>query len=130
MCMTIINEKVVYLRPSAQQKKRALTTFSIYLLWSKLKSMASSCSNLSCTTLTTFIVLVINLNVQCSLGCYTAILGFGDSLTDTGNLVLLSPPDKPPHMGLPPYGETFFHRPTGRSSDGRLIIDFMGLFTH
>ncbi|KAM7478717.1 hypothetical protein LguiA_026930 [Lonicera macranthoides] len=87
--------------------------------------MASSCSNLSCTILTTFIVLVINLNVQCSLGCYTAIFGFGDSLTDTGNLVLLSPPDKPPHMGLPPYGETFFHRPTGRSSDGRLVIDFI-----
>ncbi|KAM7506003.1 hypothetical protein LguiB_004907 [Lonicera macranthoides] len=90
--------------------------------------MASSCSNLTCTILTTFIVLVINLNVQCSLGCYTAIFGFGDSLTDTGNLVLLSPPDEPPHMGLPPYGETFFHRPTGRSSDGRLVIDFMAKY--
>ncbi|KAM7500722.1 hypothetical protein LguiA_025136 [Lonicera macranthoides] len=87
--------------------------------------MASSFSNLSCAILTSFIVLVISLNVQCSLGCYTAIFGFGDSITDTGNHVLLSPPDNPPHMGLPPYGETFFHRPTGRCCDGRLVIDFM-----
>nr|GMD48654.1 GDSL esterase/lipase At1g28590-like [Ipomoea batatas] len=54
---------------------------------------------------------------------YTSIFAFGDSLTDVGNRVLLYPNHS--HMGEPPYGETFFHHPTGRCSDGRLIIDFI-----
>ncbi|CAA0823643.1 GDSL esterase/lipase [Striga hermonthica] len=55
---------------------------------------------------------------------YESIFGFGDSLTDTGNL-LLSGALKFPVIGQLPYGETFFHRATGRCSDGRLIIDFI-----
>ncbi|KAL0011267.1 hypothetical protein SO802_006375 [Lithocarpus litseifolius] len=54
--------------------------------------------------------------------CYTSIFGFGDSLVDTGNLYFLPAQN---HSCLsPPYGETYFHHPTGRCSDGRLIIDF------
>ncbi|KAL3522434.1 hypothetical protein ACH5RR_015268 [Cinchona calisaya] len=70
-----------------------------------------------------FIFLVSKSNYASS--CYTSIFGFGDSITDTGNLLLRSPPNDIPHMGLPPYGETFFHHPTGRCSDGRLVIDFL-----
>ncbi|KAH0450567.1 hypothetical protein IEQ34_021259 [Dendrobium chrysotoxum] len=55
--------------------------------------------------------------------CYTSIFSFGDSITDTGNL-LLSTGDNC-LSGRLPYGETFFGRPTGRFSDGRLIIDFI-----
>lgn len=57
-----------------------------------------------------------------TLGCYTSIFSFGDSLTDTGNLAYMDKNDCSNHD---PYGETVFHRPTGRCSDGRLIIDFI-----
>lgn len=53
--------------------------------------------------------------------CYfPAIFNFGDSNSDTGGLAasLIAP--------TPPYGETYFHRPAGRFSDGRLILDFIG----
>ncbi|XP_019157344.1 PREDICTED: GDSL esterase/lipase At1g28600-like [Ipomoea nil] len=65
------------------------------------------------------------------VGCYTSIFGFGDSLTDTGNYMasclkgVVQCDDEFLKCGIPPYGKTFFHRPTGRCSDGRLIIDFI-----
>nr|GMD89501.1 GDSL esterase/lipase At1g28580-like [Ipomoea batatas] len=56
-------------------------------------------------------------------GCYESIISFGDSLADTGNLIRMW--NSFNISALLPYGETFFHRPTGRFSDGRLIIDFI-----
>ncbi|CAJ1961868.1 unnamed protein product [Sphenostylis stenocarpa] len=56
---------------------------------------------------------------------YSSIFSFGDSLADTGNLYLSSNPPPNNHCFFPPYGQTFFHRVTGRCSDGRLIIDFI-----
>ncbi|KAH6792990.1 GDSL-like Lipase/Acylhydrolase superfamily protein [Perilla frutescens var. hirtella] len=81
--------------------------------------MASS----SATTIFTCFILIVLLvrSKQASSACFKSIISFGDSLADTGNLLRLSPPDSPP----PPYGETYFHHPTGRFSDGRLIIDFI-----
>ena len=49
---------------------------------------------------------------------FPAIFNFGDSNSDTGNF------DASLFELRSPYGETFFHRPVGRGSDGRLIIDF------
>ncbi|CAN1305575.1 GDSL esterase/lipase At1g28600 [Linum perenne] len=57
--------------------------------------------------------------------CFTSIISFGDSIADTGNRCRVSPPDNLPHICFPPYGRTFFQRPTGRCSDGRLVIDFI-----
>ncbi|XP_077238853.1 GDSL esterase/lipase At3g48460-like [Tasmannia lanceolata] len=50
---------------------------------------------------------------------FKKIYSFGDSLTDTGNPYPSSP------VINPPYGETFFGKPTGRVSDGRIVVDFL-----
>jgi hypothetical protein len=54
-------------------------------------------------------------------GCnFPAIFNFGASNADTGGLAAA-------FQALPlPYGETYFHRSTGRFSDGRIILDFIG----
>ncbi|XLU73001.1 hypothetical protein S245_032054 [Arachis hypogaea] len=56
--------------------------------------------------------------------CYSSIFSFGDSITDTGNLYF-SHQTTDQHCFFPPYGKTHFHHPSGRCSDGRLIIDFI-----
>ncbi|XXG90160.1 hypothetical protein AAC387_Pa12g1988 [Persea americana] len=55
---------------------------------------------------------------------YKSIFSFGDSLADTGNYLHLRANDHP-RVGQSPYGQTYFHHPTGRFSDGRLVIDFI-----
>ncbi|WJX16666.1 hypothetical protein P8452_06665 [Trifolium repens] len=65
---------------------------------------------------TTTIVIGSRSNSECN---FPAIFNFGDSNSDTGGLAAsLLPP-------TPPYGKTYFHRPEGRFSDGRLVIDFI-----
>ncbi|BAF22348.1 GDSL esterase/lipase At5g45910-like [Oryza sativa Japonica Group] len=56
-------------------------------------------------------------------GCYSHLFTFGNSLIDTGNFIHYS--TSPGPVARSPYGETFFRRPTGRWSDGRLIVDFI-----
>ncbi|KAB5532110.1 hypothetical protein DKX38_018780 [Salix brachista] len=58
-------------------------------------------------------------------GSFTKIYAFGDSFTDTGNTRSASGPNGFRHVSNPPYGSTFFHHPTNRYSDGRLVIDFV-----
>ena len=62
---------------------------------------------------------------------YDSIFSFGDSFADTGNNPIVfgwySVFDP---VTRPPYGTTFFGRHTGRNGDGRLIIDFIGMFMH
>ncbi|KAG6410418.1 hypothetical protein SASPL_128477 [Salvia splendens] len=53
------------------------------------------------------------------------IYAFGDSYTDTGNTHSNSGPSGFMFVSNLPYGRTFFHRPTNRYSDGRLVIDFV-----
>ncbi|XP_051141196.1 GDSL esterase/lipase At5g14450 isoform X2 [Andrographis paniculata] len=50
---------------------------------------------------------------------FPAIYNFGDSNSDTGAISAAFWPIPPP------YGVTYFRKPSGRHSDGRLIIDFI-----
>ncbi|KAG6519375.1 hypothetical protein ZIOFF_022868 [Zingiber officinale] len=50
-----------------------------------------------------------------------AVFNFGDSNSDTGDLIAAGIGDPL----LPPNGQTYFSRPAGRFCDGRLIIDFL-----
>ncbi|XP_066308149.1 GDSL esterase/lipase At5g45910-like [Miscanthus floridulus] len=57
---------------------------------------------------------------------YDSIFSFGDSYTDTGNNpVAFAWYDVADPVMRPPYGSTFFGRPTGRNCDGRLVVDFI-----
>ncbi|XP_030940882.1 GDSL esterase/lipase At3g48460 [Quercus lobata] len=56
---------------------------------------------------------------------FKKIYAFGDSFTDTGNTKSVTGPTGFGHVSNPPYGTTFFHHPTNRYSDGRLVIDFV-----
>ncbi|XP_072984612.1 GDSL esterase/lipase At5g45910-like [Typha latifolia] len=55
---------------------------------------------------------------------YAAIFNFGDSLADVGNLCVDGIPS---YLATArwPYGMTYFEYPTGRCSDGRVVIDFI-----
>ncbi|KAK7306567.1 hypothetical protein VNO77_44516 [Canavalia gladiata] len=70
-------------------------------------------------------IIIVTASAPLFTACtYSSIFSFGDSLADTGNLYLSSHPLSN-HCFLPPYGRTYFHHPTGRCSDGRLIVDFI-----
>ncbi|XP_047332567.1 GDSL esterase/lipase At1g28570-like isoform X1 [Impatiens glandulifera] len=72
------------------------------------------------------IILLSSFSGNFTVGCYTSIFSFGDSLADTGNSLHLSQTiGYHVNSGTFPFGQTYFHRPTGRFSDGRLIIDFI-----
>ncbi|KAH7681347.1 GDSL lipase/esterase protein [Dioscorea alata] len=67
------------------------------------------------------LTLLLSLQASACTACkFPAIINFGDSNSDTGGLFATF--DRP-SSSL--YGETFFHMPSGRCSDGRLIIDFI-----
>jgi hypothetical protein len=71
------------------------------------------------------VALQLLLAAAADAGKYNAVFNFGDSLVDAGNLVTEGVPDYLA-TARPPYGQSYFGYPTGRCSDGRLVIDFIG----
>lgn len=51
---------------------------------------------------------------------FPAVFNFGDSNSDTGGFWAAFPAQPGP------FGMTYFRKPAGRASDGRLVIDFLG----
>ncbi|XP_076935345.1 GDSL esterase/lipase At3g48460-like [Bidens hawaiensis] len=86
----------------------------------------SSFINISLVTLCIFIILDshIYLSIPQSRP-FKKVYVFGDSYTDTGNFNATTRPSIFPHVNSHPYDHTFFHRPTNRYFDGRLVIDFI-----
>ncbi|KAL6518097.1 hypothetical protein OROMI_033798 [Orobanche minor] len=50
---------------------------------------------------------------------FKAVFNFGDSNSDTGGFYAAFPAERLP------FGMTYFKKPTGRATDGRVIIDFL-----
>lgn len=96
--------------------------------------MYSSTISFSLQNLLIFITISISLPIFSSFvahastttgGSFKKIYAFGDSFTDTGNTHSFTGPGAYQYVSNPPYGRTFFHHPTNRYSDGRLVIDFL-----
>ncbi|KAJ3683878.1 hypothetical protein LUZ60_014105 [Juncus effusus] len=71
----------------------------------------------------TFLIHFCTVNSSADDRCYSHFFAFGDSIIDNGNWLHYGIPPGP--VALLPYGETFFKHPTGRFSNGLLIIDFI-----
>lgn len=89
----------------------------------------SSLNFLSFTLISSLLVIGLPLNIWVeSKGCsINAIYSFGDSIADTGNLLQEGPVGFFASIGSYPYGESY-KKPTGRCSDGLLIIDYLGTY--
>lgn len=75
-----------------------------------------------CSSIVVWFILIIIIstwNLVTSNCAFEAIFNFGDSNTDTGGFYAAFP-----SQGSP-YGMTYFKTPTGRATDGRVIVDFL-----
>ncbi|XP_060171398.1 acetylajmalan esterase-like [Lycium barbarum] len=57
--------------------------------------------------------------------CITSLYQLGDSIADAGNVIRIPNAHVQARAWGLPYGETFFKKPTGRFSDGRIIADYI-----
>ena len=105
-------------------KKKKSSIYSTYISGNSSSSMAFI---MKLFPLLSFLFFTLG-TVLSSPQRYESIFNFGDSLSDTGNF-LLSGAIAFPVIGKLPYGETFFQHATGRCSDGRLVVDFIGILT-
>lgn len=71
-----------------------------------------------------YFLTVSNQEITCP---FDSIYQIGDSTSDTGNLIRVPSVGPIVPAARLPYGETFPGSPTGRWSDGRLIIDYIAM---
>ncbi|CAN6183368.1 unnamed protein product [Urochloa humidicola] len=68
-------------------------------------------------------------SIAASTSRYHAMFSFGDSVGETGNICVVSSRNATELDVLtcthPPYGTTYFGRPSCRWSDGRIVVDFI-----
>ncbi|GFP91454.1 GDSL esterase/lipase at4g01130 [Phtheirospermum japonicum] len=81
-----------------------------------LESIISPKQKLVVFTVLFAMVLAPRSDAKCG---FKAIFNFGDSNSDTGGFWAAFPAQNPPN------GITYFKKPAGRATDGRLIIDFL-----
>ncbi|XP_048329643.1 GDSL esterase/lipase 1 isoform X1 [Ziziphus jujuba] len=82
-----------------------------------------------CLSIFVFCISLFNIQTKCFderpwlYKHHAALFIFGDSLFDAGNNNYINATIGKANFW--PYGETFFHHPTGRFCDGRLVPDFI-----
>lgn len=78
-------------------------------------------TNKSTGSLLSFAVLIAIFSIPTSNAkcAFNAIFNFGDSNSDTGGFWAAFPSENPPN------GMTYFKKPAGRATDGRVITDFL-----
>ncbi|XP_019051605.1 PREDICTED: GDSL esterase/lipase At5g03980-like [Nelumbo nucifera] len=91
-------------------KKSMLSLFQIFIISCFLLPLAVSAHSKACS--------------------FDAIYQLGDSISDTGNLIREAPIGTSTAFARLPYGETFFKKPTGRCSNGPLMVDFFASALH
>ncbi|CAK9186764.1 unnamed protein product [Ilex paraguariensis] len=84
-------------------------------------------SAIFCIGLILFALLLLPCEAHETIQPFEYIYQLGDSLADTGNLIRQSATGKTVAAAHLPYGESFLGRPTGRWSNGLLIIDFVAI---
>ncbi|KAJ8756082.1 hypothetical protein K2173_024629 [Erythroxylum novogranatense] len=68
-------------------------------------------------------------NYKASNSTHVPLFVFGDSYLDAGNNKYINTPIRN-RANFLPYGESYFHQPTGRFSDGRTMADFIAEYAN
>lgn len=113
---------VINVNKLKEKKAHSHTYYSLSASFSafKLSKMSSSTPIIKILVIFMFVLpcLVCLSHAECE---FKAIFNFGDSNSDTGGFFAAFPAQSGP------FGMTYFNKPTGRASDGRLIVDFLGM---
>ena len=105
----------------------------IHVLSSSSPSVRASEEKMAMTSRFHIVFFVLCTSILCAPTCCKAkaflprkncaLFVFGGSVFDAGNNNYF---DTMIRSNRPPYGQTFYKYPSGRTSDGRLIPDFIG----